>query len=303
MTKGAGQQVWAVVFIYSLLIVACVLVWHNFRTNRGDRRGAAKLFLIFFAVMFGARLIGAHHTPVFGEVDSLFWAALCISALNAGAIWLVYMALEPWVRRRWPQTMISWSRFTTKGIRDPLVGRDILYGAAIGAALAIFSLLQVKLHGAASQPPMPDLTPLRGLRGILSFTLQILDNSIFDPLIVLFVLFLMRVLLRKQWAAAAATIVLLTVLGAGSMTAPYIDLPIIALGEAIEVVMLLRIGVPAVIAAGMVDRVLTSFPATLDLSAWYAPIGIVPLALGTLIAWYGFRTALAGKPLLRDDLL
>jgi len=54
--------------------------------------------------------------------------ALCI----AGTTWLFYLAVEPWVRRKWPQTIISWSRLLSGQVRDPLVGRDILFGVILG---------------------------------------------------------------------------------------------------------------------------------------------------------------------------
>jgi len=55
-----------------------------------------------------------------GTSVSLFFAAL---------VWLLYTGLEPYVRRRWPSSIISWSRVLTGQFRDPLVGRDVLiYG-------------------------------------------------------------------------------------------------------------------------------------------------------------------------------
>ena len=36
------------------------------------------------------------------------------------------------MRRRWPQTLISWTRVLAGRLRDPLVGRDVLVGAACG---------------------------------------------------------------------------------------------------------------------------------------------------------------------------
>ena len=63
--------------------------------------------------------------------------------LNAALNWVVYVALEPWVRRKWPRTMISWSRLTSRGVRDPLVGRDLLYGTLLGSLLALGNALVV----------------------------------------------------------------------------------------------------------------------------------------------------------------
>jgi serine/threonine-protein kinase len=47
-------------------------------------------------------------------------------------IWALYIALEPYVRRRWPATLVSWSRLLAGRFRDPLVGRDVLVGCLAG---------------------------------------------------------------------------------------------------------------------------------------------------------------------------
>src|SRR5437870_3095440 len=46
------------------------------------------------------------------------------------------ITVEPFVRRRWPQMLISWTRLLSGRFNDPMVGRDILIGAA-AATLAI----------------------------------------------------------------------------------------------------------------------------------------------------------------------
>jgi hypothetical protein len=55
--------------------------------------------------------------------ESLFLSAL---------VWIGYAALEPHVRRRWPESLISWTRLISGRWRDPRVGRDVLIGVAIG---------------------------------------------------------------------------------------------------------------------------------------------------------------------------
>jgi serine/threonine-protein kinase len=261
-----------------------------------------KLFALYAACMTADRMIPGHHVPQFDEAN-LFWKSISVSLLNGGALWLFYIAIEPWVRRRWPQTIISWSRFTTKGIRDPRVGRDILYGAAFGALISILKLAQIHLHGAAAAPHMPSLEVLGGMRALLAFGFRGITDSLFDPLIALFVLFLMRVLLRREWLAAVAAIALFTAISAGASAYPLVDVPATALLNVIEVVVVLRFGVPAMIAGGIVTNYLLESPLTLDFSSWYAGIGVLPFVAAGLIAWYGFRTALAGRPLLRDEIL
>ncbi len=300
---GSGnQQIFGVLVIYVLLIVACWLAWRNYRSGHGDRRGAAKLFVIYAGCMMAARLIAGHHAPIMAEAD-LIWKSLTVSALNGAALWGFYIALEPWVRRRWPETMISWSRFTTKGIRDPRVGRDILIGAAMGGVLSVLRLVQIHLHGVAAPPSTPDLAGLGGLRPMAAFALQAIDGAIFDPILALFILFMARVALRKEWLAAVGAVAILTAMSVGNTSAPMIDIPATVCLQAIEIFVLLRFGVPAVIAGGLVMNYLLDVPMTLDFSSWYAAIGLLPLVACGLIAWYGFRTSLAGKPLLKDEML
>ncbi len=301
-SSRGSQQIGVLILIYTMLIAAGVIAWRNIRSGRSDARGATKLFLLYSGCMAAAALIAGHHAPVLGELD-LFWKAVSLAAVNGAALCLFYIALEPWVRRRWPQTMISWSRFTTRGLRDPRVGRDILYGAAMGGAVAILKLLQIRLHDVMGPPSIPNLAGLEGMRGLAAFGLQSVSSSMFDPMIALFLLFLMRVLLRKPWLAAAATVAILTLISIGSPTVPAIDIPANVILQLLEVLVLLHFGVPAVITLGVVSTYLLDVPITLDFSSWYAAIGIASLAAAILIAWYGFRVSLAGRPLWRDEIL
>ncbi len=45
---------------------------------------------------------------------------------------MIYIALEPSVRRYWPRLLISWSRLMAGDFRDPMVGRDLLVGGCWG---------------------------------------------------------------------------------------------------------------------------------------------------------------------------
>src|ERR1700675_3613553 len=75
--------------------------------------------------------------------------ALCIS----GTTWILYLALEPWVRRRWPQAIISWSRLLSGQFRDPLVGRDILFGTILGAIwILVFQIRYIPMMRMGAPP-------------------------------------------------------------------------------------------------------------------------------------------------------
>src|SRR5262249_27642466 len=79
--------------------------------------------------------IGAHHPAGFvGEIELM--RMLLALTLSVGiASWLMYMAIEPHLRRVWPEVLIGWSRFVTGRFRDPRVGRDVLIGACAGVLI------------------------------------------------------------------------------------------------------------------------------------------------------------------------
>jgi hypothetical protein len=79
----------------------------------------------------------------------------------------------------------------------------------------------------------------------------------------------------------------------------WIDRPFQAVYAALFAFILLRFGLLALIVTIAVQDVLGNVPWTADPSA----LNLVALALVALVAVYGFRTALAGRPILREDLL
>ncbi len=110
--------------------------------------------------------------------------------------------------------------------------------------------------------------------------------------------FVLRVLLRKQWLAAAAFIALTTLIIAGPGS-NWIDRPFQAAYAALFAFILLRFGLLALMVAIAAQDVLGNVPWSAEPSA----LNLVALAVVAIVALYGFRTSLAGRPILRGDLL
>ena len=55
-------------------------------------------------------------------------------------IWLLYIALEPAVRARWPHAILTWSRVLAGRWQDAQVAAHVLYGALVGLIIAAFFL-------------------------------------------------------------------------------------------------------------------------------------------------------------------
>jgi serine/threonine-protein kinase len=297
--SNTSNQIPSLVVVYLVLIAACGIAWHNFRAGKSDRRGAFKMGSIYFLCMAGARLLRAHHTATLQELN-LFWLTISTAFLNAGTLWIIYLALEPWVRRRWPHTIIGWNRLTAKGIGDPLVGRDLLCGTGCGLLLGLVVMIGTAFHGNSGQPFLPPLEALLGMRYEVAGLLNSVDNGLFNALFFLFLLFVLRALLRKPWLAAIVYIAVLGFIQAFGTTTPWVDYPVSMLYQAVFAFILLRFGLVAAISAAVGLQLLESCPATLDFSAWYVGLSLIPPAIVALIALYGFRISLAGRPLIRD---
>ena len=147
--KNRASQMISVFLLTAVLAAGALLARRNYRQGRGDRDGALRLAVVMFILEIGIWLCRSHFVTgiaIFGYMILAIAGAL----LWSGAMWMLYLAIEPWIRRNWPQAIISWSRLISGQLRDPVVGSDILFGIAFGTLwLVIFQLRQytVGAHG------------------------------------------------------------------------------------------------------------------------------------------------------------
>jgi hypothetical protein len=304
-----GERVFLViciVLLLSLLITSAMLARRNLRLGRGDRRGASRLAAFVFAAWTVAWFFGAHHVPNFDELglfDKFLFRGLGWSCL----IWALYIALEPYVRRRWPATLVSWSRLLAGGFRDPLVGRDVLAGCLLAAfSVALGRLGWFVPSWLGYPPPQPYSGPqwqFLGARTMISDLSFNLGPVLLVPLAILFVLFLLRALLRKEWVAAAAFVLLFTVMfAAGNQFDPVVLVTSLVFWV-LAVFLLIRFGLLAFAVQGLFDILLEGYPLTTQGSAWYAGISLAAILLMAAMALYGFYTSLGGRPVFGGAVL
>ena len=142
-----------------VVVAAGFVALRNVRRGRGDRRGALRLALYLGAARF-LWFLGAHHVASTAEFD-LFMSHLAYAMLQVGLAYVFYLAIEPYARRLWPRILVSWVRILDGGFRDPLVGRDLLVGAAAGAVVALVGRLQFWIPAAlGGTVGAPDLRSL-----------------------------------------------------------------------------------------------------------------------------------------------
>jgi hypothetical protein len=298
----AGERVFLVVFIVlllSVLVGSAMLARRNLRLGRGNRRGASRLAAFVFAAYAVAVFFGAHHVPSideFGLFLEFLFRGLGLSCL----IWVLYIAMEPYVRRRWPGTLVSWSRLLAGGFRDPLVGRDVLAGCLYAAFTVALKRLEWFIPSWLGHPPtQPYSGPvwtLLGARTIIAELALNLGPVLIIPLAILFILFLLRALLRKEWAAAVAFVLLFTVLEATGSQFALVDLAGGLIYWALMMLLLIRFGLLAIVAQGFFNILMERFPLTTQMSSWYVGNSVAGILVIAAIAFYGFYTSLGGRP-------
>ncbi|MEE8138864.1 MAG: serine/threonine-protein kinase, partial [Thermoanaerobaculia bacterium] len=141
----AGQKaasIAGVILNFILILGACLLARRNLQAGRGDRKGAFRLAIVVVTTIMLSWLLRASHVSNPGNEQGMFFRFLGIALVNGVLLWLTYIALEPFVRRRWPESMVSWTRLMSGRIRDPLVGSHILLGAAMGILFALLYVVE-----------------------------------------------------------------------------------------------------------------------------------------------------------------
>ena len=149
-------------------VVAIMLAWSNYRRNRADLGGSWRLAIFAFGCSMAQWILTTHHVSAIDElgymIDAIAWALLA-----AALFWVLYIALEPYVRRRWPQSLISWTRVLTGNVRNPLVGGHVLLGTTVGVEVSLSFLFIVRAlilaqFGVGGPPPV-QLSLLNALLG------------------------------------------------------------------------------------------------------------------------------------------
>ncbi|HEY0159161.1 MAG TPA: serine/threonine-protein kinase [Thermoanaerobaculia bacterium] len=298
-------------FYFAAIALAALLAWKNVRLGRGDRRGTWRLMAFVFVSRLIYWLFMFHHVAALGEIDA-FVTALQSALYWSGVIGLLYMALEPFIRRRWPERLISWSRLLRGDLRDPLVGRDVLIGGALGVTADLssnhLSALVPQLFGWTIRMPIPhsDLLYRHGLDGARGFVALVMNQTaaaIMFPLIMLSIVLFFAMLTRRNALGFAVTWLLVyLVLNLNSIDPSPVRYVMGLIFPTLIFFTLYRFGLLALMSLVFFNHVSVFYPVTTDLGAWYATSYLLHLALLTAIALYAFRVSLAGQKLMQRSL-
>ncbi len=303
-TTANPSSPWILALALAMLAFGAYMVWSNLKAGRGDNRGAIRLGIFAACVSLLSWVCASHHVSSQSELDVLGQAvedALFVAFLS----WGIYLAVEPWVRRRWPQVLISWSRLLAGKIRDPMVGRDLLFSSLFGVLycllLAVFQYLS--LRGGSNPAGQFTLDNLMGGRAVAGYFLRHVLWALGGGQTFLLLFFILRVVLRKEWLAAVAFVGILVASKMPGASDPLLTALVFVIVYGIIVVLLLRFGLLAVVLTAFVIDGTMSALFTRDVFAWYGLSSLVALAVVAGMALWGFRLALGRRKLIDDKVL
>ena len=271
-----------------VLVGSVLLAGRNLRLGRADRRGAWVIAASAFGLMVVSGALGASHVANLWELQILArlvsWSSF-VSVLLAA----LYLAIEPYVRRHWPNALISWSRLRTGRVRDPLVASHLLIGITTILAFEVthWALLAAGNRTIKGWQPMQTLPESLNSHGrFLGELCAQVVAGFFAFIALLLLVVLLRILIKRLWLA---DLVVATLISTGVLLLyanPWQSL----LAGAMNIVftytvlwILRRFGLVCALAAIITNQILTE-TAPIALSSWYAGRSLVILAVPAGVA-------------------
>ncbi len=226
---------------------------------------------------------------------SRFFNAVGGALFNAGLLWLTYLGLEPYVRRSSPDSLIGWTRLLSGRFRDSRVALDVLIGVCAGLLMTVLYAAHNWLPPLFGFPEPVPISPndrvLMGMRFVFSGMLAHVVDAISSAMLGMVGLVALRMLLRNWWLAALAGLIIyepVVVQGMFPQGTPRLDLAIGAAITGMFILMIIRFGLLATVAALTTHFILLRAPLTTEFDTWRGPLGL--WYLGT-IAVLGFGAA------------
>jgi hypothetical protein len=293
---------------FSVLVAASLIARRNVRLNRGERRTAQRLAVCVIVEIAVAWAVLNHHTSTANIEAGQFFSTLGFGLYLAGTLWVLYLAIEPYARRLWPDGLFGWTRLFAGHLRDPRVGRDILIGCLFGVVMSIVEAGRIVLLPLAGQPmPRPILGSNAALLQGAQYIVGMMAGWTFSPLqtsLLCAVLFVaLRFLLRRDWAAFVACVLILLASGDnGQAIIGGLGLNTLFYAVLYSTILigLVKFGLLATTMGLIVDAALTSVPFPAHLSSWAGAPAMWTIVLVLTLMAFGFYSARAGQPVFGD---
>ena len=273
------------------------LARRNWKLGHVDRKGALRIGLVRCLLGFVTWIGTVHAVPDESMIG--FFFANCAAWLTWGAaVSLLYVALEPLVRARWPHSIVTWNRLLAGRWLDAQVNSHILIGAAVGAAIWVaaewFGDWQSDALGT-----LGGISSALGPRQWLAAHSNLMEGALFFGLLVFFAICGLRLMVKKDVLAAILAALLLILANGGVFSSPdwKVALAIYFGIYSVLVFVLLRLGLVATMAAVFFIDSSNLITLGADWKTWYAPAGLATFILLLGIAIFAFWRSLGSHEL------
>jgi serine/threonine-protein kinase len=296
--SSRARQVFATLFL-GVLVALVILAVRNVLRGRGDVRGALRLVGVIVVLRLVTWLVQSGHVadPDVGYVRFQFFLAFALAF--AAVVAVGYLALESVMRRRCPHRLTALARVLDGRWRDPLVGRDVLVGVALGVVSVVgFAARPFEVTGSG-----PIVLDPPGFTAPLWRLVAAAEGSIVIMWGLTSVFLVFSLVVRRDWIAAALLGVLLVVAFGPPSDGSGWEMALFSLQLAVFFIVLLRVGVLALMFWGFVGIAIIHIPLTLDPLAWYSGASLTKMAAVGGLAVYGFVVSLGGRRLFQPGFL
>jgi serine/threonine-protein kinase len=297
---GTGSKIllWVGCFLVLLLAV------RNWKLQRADHQGAWRIAVACF-LLHAVAWVGRVHGANFDDLVDMGLSETAAALLAAVMLGLMYLALEPAVRARWPHSIVTWNRVLAGRWLDAQVGSDILLGAAAGVSLwALFKGIFI-LVNRSPEPVNWDvsLPALLGTRHWVGSIAGNLGDALRLGLLGFLTIFGLRRLLRNDLLAAALAALLFT-LQEGEVSTSHEGLLVGAVYVGVYaalIFLLLRFGLVATIVAVFFANGANLMVLGGNWQAWYTASSLATFAAFAGIAAFAFWRSLGNQSLVSTD--
>jgi serine/threonine-protein kinase len=293
---------WVAAFV---ILSAVLLAWRNVQLRRGDRQGAVRLAAVVFLSVVAALLLIRMRLQDVGDAAMIVIDSIGEALFVAGAMYLFYIAVEPFIRRRWPTLLIGWARLASGQVGNPMVGRDVLIGIAAGLTHVLIAsgdgMIVGRVTGRDEGPYLGDTGVLLGLRASLADVFGAISGGIRDGLIVIVCLVIFMIVLRRKSLAAGALYALAVTAFTFATAGQWTAIPFNAFLAGVMTLVAVRYGLLAFAFLQGTFGAIFSIPSVS--ASWAAPMMVIPYAAVALLALWAFHTSLGGQPMFSASLL
>jgi tRNA A-37 threonylcarbamoyl transferase component Bud32 len=311
---ASRSRVWGQAIVSTAVVLvlaaAALVARHNLRKGKGDRRGAVRIAAVTWAGSLIAWTSAARHISVAPVEVGRFFTAVADALFNAGALWVLYLALEPYVRKLWPSTLVSWSRLIAGNYRDPKVGRDVLIGVLFGVGIVLVGRADSEIRSLfgypVAVPMLNNVSWLEGVRMVVFAVGTFVFSAMFNSLWITFGIVAINLIVRRMWITAIVMTLFLMITAAGQIAESnpvWVALITNLLIVLAMMFVLLKLGLLATIVMFFVNFLLSSAVLTLDTSKWFFPTSVTAFLMIATIATYGFYASRGGEPILGRRIL